>query len=178
MRAVTFADARLVDYLKRHFVLLWHNQAPEAPSPPPADSREETTVYPEGSGGSNLRAYVCNADGTICYVLEGYWGPERFLARMQQGHDLYRKLTSLPPAQRLRQAGHELTQHLWDLGRARRRLRDEHGVPASSQGSAAAEDARLLVLERAVLASADLFAQPVAPILRELEEKNRVRVYR
>jgi hypothetical protein len=174
MRTVTFAEPRVVDYLKRHFVLLWHNQAPERPSSPPADAGQQVEAYPEGSGGGNLRTYFCTADGKICYYLEGYWGHERCQEHAQRGHDRGRDLNALPAADRPARAGHVLTRYLWDLGDSRRRLRDALEATTSPKGSPAAlEHAALGVLERAVLTSADLFAQPVAPILAELESKNR-----
>src|SRR5438128_5972282 len=140
MRTVTFADPVLIDYLKRHFVLVWHNQAPEVP-PSAFTAREAPGNYPEGSGGGNLRTYFCTADGAICYYLEGYWGPERFLTQAQHGHDLVRKLTPLPASERLTQAGHELTRHLWEFGQARRRLRGQHGARFATGSPATLEDA-------------------------------------
>jgi hypothetical protein len=176
---VTFADARVVDYLKRHFVLVWHNQAPAVP---PSSTGSEAShggeAYPEGGGAGNLRAYFCTSDARICYYFEGYWGPDRFLMQAQQGHDLVRSLTLLPSAQRPIRAGEELSRQLWDLTAERRRLRHARQADVAQQNSRAAlQDAALGVRERAVLASADLFAQPVAPILDELQQKNRWLVF-
>jgi|SRR5262245_28419610 len=172
MRTVTFADPSVIDYLKNHFVLMWHDQTPGKDGEGPA-TPEEASAYEEGSGGDNIRTYFCTADGKLCYYLMGYWGTRRYLAQLRFGHDLAMKSTLLNGAARQEMAGKELTAHLWDLSAQRRRLREAHGAALARKTSLPArDDARLALLERSVGRSADLYGIAVAPILREFERMN------
>src|SRR5262245_48277588 len=98
MRTVTFADLDVVDYLRQHFVLVWHDQTGGMPAPPEQAGAAPTGDYPEGGGGGNLRTFFCAPDGTVFRYLEGYWGPERYRAAAREARQLARGLTTLPEA--------------------------------------------------------------------------------
>src|SRR5262245_30149139 len=123
MRTVTFADPTVIDYLKSHFVLVWHNQTPGKNGD--TATPEEASAYEEGSGGDNIRTYFCTADGKLCYYLTGYWRADRYLAQLHFGHDLAVKSALLDGPARQDMAGKELTAHLWELSAERRQLRKE-----------------------------------------------------
>jgi hypothetical protein len=172
MRTVTFAEPTVIDYLKNHFVLLWHNQTPGRNGDGPA-TPEEAGAYDEGGGGDNIRTYVCTADGAICYYFTGYWAGERYLAQLRFGHGLAVKSMLGDGAARQEMAGKELTGHLFGLSAERRRLREEHGAALYRKTSLPArDDARLAQLERSVGLSADLYGSAIAPILIQFEIRN------
>ena len=81
MRVVTLFDPETADFLADHFVLLAHNQVPKLYTPERkiADYSEAQVARAiEGSGGGNVRAYFCTADGRLVSYLSGWWRPKRF----------------------------------------------------------------------------------------------------
>src|SRR5688572_11823414 len=91
MRTVTFADLQLAEYLRIHFVLVWHNQSPELYSMPGEQERltaEQHKAYPQGGGGGNIRTYFCSANGQIVTYLEGFWRIGRFRAEAQVANNI------------------------------------------------------------------------------------------
>jgi hypothetical protein len=85
MRAETLAEAEVIGFLQKHFVLAWSNLLPElfgAADPnadPPKYPVEQTRDLPEGAGGGNIRIYFCTADGKIVHQVLGLWRIQRFL---------------------------------------------------------------------------------------------------
>src|SRR5262249_47690759 len=71
MRTVPFAALDVVDPLRQHFVLLWHDQTYDLAAPPAAADAAPAGDYPEGGGGGNLRTFFCTPDGTVFRYLEG-----------------------------------------------------------------------------------------------------------
>src|SRR5947207_829302 len=99
-RTVTFADLDVVEYLKKHFVVVWHNQSPEIYAQPGQQenpSPETAKAYPEGGGGSNVRSYFCNSSGEVLCSLEGYWSPQRYLAESKFAAGLESKVKPHTP---------------------------------------------------------------------------------
>lgn len=77
---VTLLDQKTDEFLARNFVLLAHNQVPKLYTPGHSIeySDEQVARAIEGSGGANVRAYFCTADGRVVGYLSGMWGPVRF----------------------------------------------------------------------------------------------------
>ncbi|MCI0461202.1 MAG: hypothetical protein L0Z62_30005 [Gemmataceae bacterium] len=114
---VTLTDSDVIRHLGDRYVVAWSNLLPElygnsdptAPLPPSYDRRAVQTT-PEGSGGSNIRAYFCTSAGKIVHLSIGFWRPERFLAEAQFAERLLAgDRGQIAPAQRARRQEAEAT---------------------------------------------------------------------
>ncbi|KAF0245254.1 MAG: hypothetical protein FD180_1801 [Planctomycetota bacterium] len=90
MRTVTFADADLCAWMNRTFVLAWYDIKPEATAAglgalQPTYSREEIAAYPEGGGGTNVRAVFCSPEGIVRHATQGWWPAGRFREECERG---------------------------------------------------------------------------------------------
>ncbi len=103
MRAVTFAQTEVVDYLHRNFISTWYNQQPRVypPTSPAAvndhiacgclashgiakGARQEALRRPDlnlppGTGAGNVKIFFCTADAAIVNYLQGHWTPKEFV---------------------------------------------------------------------------------------------------
>ncbi|MCI0461204.1 MAG: hypothetical protein L0Z62_30015 [Gemmataceae bacterium] len=172
---MTFADVSLLGYLKDNFVLLWHNQAPEGPGIEGAQQAytpEQARAYPEGGGGGNVRSYFCTPDGKVVYYLEGYWGFERYLAEARFGRELAMRVAALPEAQRALESSKALAARREEVARWRQKLREQHPQEFSKkvyQSEVRKREAAFGLLENTLAASVNVSAQPVQPILGQLQ---------
>ncbi len=87
-------------------VLYWENQVPGVYAPGrPEESfpREMVETCLEGSGGNNVRHFLCGPDGRVREYFTGYWKPERFLRELgahDRTHASDPEATALEKAQR------------------------------------------------------------------------------
>jgi hypothetical protein len=105
MRQRTFTDLELIDYLKKNFVLVWHDQAPadlygelRFRGSPLAFSDKQVAAYAEGNVKGGHRTLFCAADGTVLRELEGFWGATRYLAEAKSAHEQSRTLYTVARA--------------------------------------------------------------------------------
>ncbi|MEK7469815.1 MAG: hypothetical protein AAB074_20795 [Planctomycetota bacterium] len=90
MRTVTFADEALCDWMKKTFVLAWYDIKPEATAAglgalQPTYSNEEIAAYPEGGGGTNIRAVFCSPEGIVRHAIQGWWSASLFREECERG---------------------------------------------------------------------------------------------
>lgn len=87
MRAVTFSDARVADYMQRHFVASWKNIRPEVKFKrgqyDDRRSKRSLARLRSGAGETNICAFVATAEGKILHVVQGYAKPEEFLRELR-----------------------------------------------------------------------------------------------
>jgi hypothetical protein len=181
MRAVTFADLNLVEYLQQNFVLLWHNQSAELPGIAGVQQKytpEQAKAYPEGGGGGNVRTYFCTADGAVAYYLEGYWGSERYLAEARFAQGLTAQLATLEPVRREEGTRKALAARRTEVAGLRQKLRVDNPEEFRKkvyQSELRKREAALGLLENTLTASAQLAVRPIEPIVRELALRNSIR---
>ncbi len=90
MRAETFANAKVVEFVNKTFVPVWYNHSPDEQNSgnlaqyTPAQKK----VYPEGGGRGNLRMFFVDSDGTILSEIQGYWSVERFMVEAKWSLEL------------------------------------------------------------------------------------------
>lgn len=103
MRAVTFAQTEVIDYLSRNFVSTWFNQQPRVypPTSPGAVNdhiacgclavhglvkgqparealRRPDLNLPPGTGAGNVKIFFCTPEAGILNYLQGHWTPKEF----------------------------------------------------------------------------------------------------
>jgi hypothetical protein len=85
MRAVTFADPRVVDLMNERFVVVWNNHSMDQTTRgvQATYSKEEMAAYPEGGGGNNLHTVVAASDGTVLNSISGYWSADTLLEELE-----------------------------------------------------------------------------------------------
>lgn len=181
MRTVTFADLSVIDDLKQHFVLLWHNQSVDAFAMEGVQQKytpEQVKAYPEGGGGGNVRTYFCTSDGKVLYYLQGFWRDERYRAEA----DFARKLDARARAEWIDSQAHELRQALLarrdDVAALRRKLREQYPEEFKKkvyESDVQKRHAALGLLHDNLTAHHDLALRPVQPILQEIWRNNTLR---
>jgi hypothetical protein len=180
MRHVTFAEPELVDYLNRHFVLVWHNQSPELYAEggkQETPSASQAAAYPEGGGGGNVRCYFCSADGRVATYLEGYWQPASFLTEAKSASEICQQLAQAAPSSGAQVVVKHLANRRQELAVRRagvqRQLQEKLSQGLAGEIDAARIEGPYGLLDRSLEASAALAAKPVQLILSELAARNR-----
>ena len=77
LRTVSFADEKVRNLLRRHFVLVWsHYDAVGMVTVRDSFTPAETAGTPQGFGSRNVRMFTVAPDGTSLSQLGGFWTPE------------------------------------------------------------------------------------------------------
>lgn len=103
MRAVTFAQKDVIEFVDANFVATWYNQDPRTypPTSPGAvnsniacnclapqgiargaEARQalvKANNLPPGTGATNVKIFFCTHDGKILNYLQGHWTPKEFV---------------------------------------------------------------------------------------------------
>ena len=165
----TFTDLELVDYLNRHFVAVWHDQADVrwdelsllAGGPldgtPPEFRAEEVAAYAEGRGAPILHSYFCTPEGRVVFGLQGFWGKARYRAEADFARQLIAQTDGASAERRADTQRFLLTQRGEALARQR-------------QGDIATALAAE-TLERSLLSNGSL-DQPVRDVVSDLAKQN------
>lgn len=179
MRTVTFADLEAVDYIKKNFVAVWHNQSPDIYSSGPGKQEkftaEQIKAYPQGGGGGNVRSYFCLADGSVIYYLEGFWGKDRYLAEARFARELADKARKSAATDRPALVRKVLEERGRQVADERQAIRARH--PADFEGKfqpteIRKNEAALGLIEKTLKASDGQIGQPVRPIMDKLRAEN------
>jgi hypothetical protein len=169
MLARTFADLELVDFLKKNFVMVWHDHLPSSMNSlfftdgfpdfsPPSFTKEQIDEYTEGRGADVLHTYFCTAEGKVIYALRGFWHKQRMLAEARFARKLAEETPALPATLRTDLIRATLAQRSDELAR------DRQGFGP--------EDARWAdTLEQSLTTSSGVLDRPLPPILEELGKK-------
>ncbi len=77
LRTISFADKRVKDLLKNHFVLVWVDYDGRGQIDlRDSFTKEEVDASPLGFGGRNVKMFVAVPGGSTVSQLGGYWSPE------------------------------------------------------------------------------------------------------
>lgn len=80
MRTVTFAKAKVIDFIADNFVSLWENAREGQMAAPYKGSIDGVS---EGQGAGAFALIVARPDGTVVHAIDGYWGAPTVLAELE-----------------------------------------------------------------------------------------------
>src|SRR5262245_57486098 len=77
LRTISFADKRIKDLLKAHFVLVWSDfDADGQIDTRVSFTQQEVEASPLGFGSRNVKMFVARPDGGVLSQIGGFWSPE------------------------------------------------------------------------------------------------------
>src|SRR5262249_22359048 len=165
--ARTFDDPELVDFLKKNFIMVWHDHLPttwpEAGGflfgtvSQPDFTAEQVQAYAEGRGTEIVYSYFCTADGKLRYCLRGFWQKERYLAEARFAAQVLNDSKSMSAELRREFQRSLMTQRCGELCRER-------------QGFGHEDARRSELLEQSISYSGRLLGQPFMPVLEGLTQ--------
>lgn len=166
LRSRTFSDLQLVAYLKRNFVVVWHDQA-AAPCPDlffpdgftaPQFGPEQVATYAEGRGAEVLHSYFCTPQGNVLYGLQGFWNKDRYRAEA----DFARSIAA---------ETHGVAAELRAV--SRRHILTERGAALSRERQGFGADALWAeTLERSLLSN-QVVDQPIGTVVDDLAKRSQ-----
>ncbi len=167
LRQRTFTDLELVDFLNKHYVVVWHNQLPPGfedilalpanqflmAGPLPHSGDDDVVAYHDGRGAGNARTFICTPDGRVCHYFEGFREADAYRKEAHVGREVARAI-------RNRGLAH-------DKEETRRLLAGRAFAAVSRRMDCHAGDEKSIsrLRNRRVL---DLLGEPVAPLIQML----------
>lgn len=81
MRTVTFAKAKVIDFVAENFVAVWDNTREGQACGEPFKGSIDGVA--EGQGAGIFALIVAKPDGTVVHAIEGFWGSPTVLAELE-----------------------------------------------------------------------------------------------